>query len=272
MTHFLSPFRYPGGKSWLIPSIAEWLRCLPYRPTLFAEPFAGGSAVGLMAAEQNLADHVTLVELDSDVAAVWRVLLQGDCDQLANRIVSFEFTRENIDEVLTARDNSDVSAAFRTIIRNRINRAGILAPGAGRLNKGEKGKGIASRWYPNTLKKRVLKIAELRDKVTFIEGDGVEFLREHAEDNFAAFFVDPPYTVDGKGAGARLYRHADLNHRGLFRLLSSMKGRFTLTYNDNEVVRSMAEEFGFQTTTIAMRTSHHKRLTELLIRQQAEKC
>ena len=39
-----SPFRYPGGKTWLVPRVREWLASLPQRPALFVEPFAGGGA------------------------------------------------------------------------------------------------------------------------------------------------------------------------------------------------------------------------------------
>ena len=37
-----SPFRYPGGKTWLVPYIRQWLSSLPARPHEFIEPFAGG--------------------------------------------------------------------------------------------------------------------------------------------------------------------------------------------------------------------------------------
>ena len=39
-----SPFRYPGGKTWLIPRIRQWLRCRPCTPALLIEPFAGGES------------------------------------------------------------------------------------------------------------------------------------------------------------------------------------------------------------------------------------
>lgn len=38
----LSPFRYPGGKTWLVPHVMRWLSGLPERPSVFIEPFAGG--------------------------------------------------------------------------------------------------------------------------------------------------------------------------------------------------------------------------------------
>src|ERR1700677_2717012 len=37
-----SPFRYPGGKTWLVPYIRDWLRSKKTRPARLIEPFAGG--------------------------------------------------------------------------------------------------------------------------------------------------------------------------------------------------------------------------------------
>ena len=65
-----SPFRYPGGKTWLVPRVFQWLFAKEQRPAEFIEPFAGVAIVGLTVAFENLADHVTRVEMDSQVAAV----------------------------------------------------------------------------------------------------------------------------------------------------------------------------------------------------------
>src|SRR3972149_4668427 len=81
-----SPFRYPGGKTWLAPYIIQWLIRLPKRPAEFIGPFAGGAIFGLTVAFERLADHVTLVELDEHVAAVWKTILCGDYEWLANKI------------------------------------------------------------------------------------------------------------------------------------------------------------------------------------------
>ena len=62
-----SPFRYPGGKTWLVPRIRQWLASQPSRPAELIEPFAGGGIVSLTAAAEQLANHVTIVELDEDV-------------------------------------------------------------------------------------------------------------------------------------------------------------------------------------------------------------
>src|SRR5579872_2659050 len=100
----LSPFRYPGGKTWLVPRIRQWLSpavrqscgLIPAQPRHFIEPFVGGGIISLTVASERLAQHVTMVELDENVAAVWDTIInRHDEDWLAERILTFELTREN---------------------------------------------------------------------------------------------------------------------------------------------------------------------------------
>src|SRR5436309_2486873 len=95
-----SPFRYPGGKTWLVPRVRQWLLSLPTRPAMFVEPFAGGGIVGLSVVFENLAAHLTAIELDEHVAAVWRTMLNGDAEWLANKIIEFEITSESVAQLL----------------------------------------------------------------------------------------------------------------------------------------------------------------------------
>jgi DNA adenine methylase len=154
---FRSPFRYPGGKTWLVPQIRHWLASIPQRPNVFIEPFAGGGIVGLTVAFENLADHIILVELDHQVASVWQTIVYGDAILLADRIENFELTPGSVEEVLGANYELILDQAFQTIVKNRVNHGGILASGAGRIKSGENGKGLASRWYPETLSRRIRK-------------------------------------------------------------------------------------------------------------------
>jgi DNA adenine methylase len=61
-------------------------------------------------------------------------------------------------ELIAQADKSLESLAFATIIKNRVNRGGILANGASFIKNGENGKGITSRWYSEMLKRRILSI------------------------------------------------------------------------------------------------------------------
>jgi DNA adenine methylase len=260
-----SPFRYPGGKTWLVPRIRQWLGSLPSKPKIFIEPFAGGGIVGLSVAFENLASHVVLVELDHQVAAVWKTIIIGDGEWLAERIENFNFSHETVDEVLEATNLNTQEKAFQTIVKNRVNRGGILAPGAGKVKKGEKGKGIASRWYPETLSKRIRKINRIRDKLTFIEGDGLEEIRKNLQRPETVFFIDPPYTAGGKRAGRRLYTHSELDHDELFRMCRKLDGDFLMTYSNDKTTQQLARKHQFAIREIAMKNTHHAKMTEILV-------
>jgi len=222
--------------------------------------------MSLAAAAEGLADHVTMVEIDEDVAAVWQLILNEEgASWLANRIIGFDLTYQSVEELLAQENPPLRERAFRTIVRNRVSRGGIMARGAGVLNRGENGKGIKSRWYPKTLATRIQRIAEMSDRITFIQGDGMEILRENANDAGTVFFIDPPYTVAGKKAGARLYTYSDMDHEELFRTVGNVRGDFLMTYDDVEEVRNLADRHGFDFFAVPMRNTHNAESTELLI-------
>ena len=72
-----SPFRYPGGKTWLIPTVRQWLKQEGKIAKELIEPFAGGAIVSLTSAFEKMAEHITMVEMDEEIAAVWEVILNG---------------------------------------------------------------------------------------------------------------------------------------------------------------------------------------------------
>ncbi len=260
-----SPFRYPGGKTWFVPRLRRWLASRGTKPRTFIEPFTGGGIISLTVAFERLAERVTMVELDADVAAVWHTLLSDEAKWLGEKIAAFCLTPENVQEELACPGVTRREKAFQTLLRNRVNHGGILAPGSGRLKHGENGKGMASRWYPETLKTRINNIAIVAEHICFVQGDGLTVLRENANDTAAMFFIDPPYTAAGKKAGSRLYTHNELDHEELFRVCQTLKGDFLMTYDNAEGVRELAAKYGFATLAIPMKTTHHAKMTELLI-------
>jgi DNA adenine methylase len=260
-----SPFRYPGGKTWLVPQVRRWLNCFDQKPSLLVEPFAGGGIIGLTAAFEGLTDRVLLVELDEQVASVWHVILEGEAEWLANRLLGFKMSRENLEGELNKTADSARETAFQTILRNRTNHGGIMAPGAGFIKYGENGKGVSSRWYPETLARRIREISKIRNRIGFIQADGFEVIREFMKEKNTAFFIDPPYTAAGKKAGMRLYNHYTIDHEELFAIAESLNGPFLMTYDDATGVRDMASKHGFQVKTVTMSNTHHNKMEELLI-------
>ena len=262
-----SPFRYPGGKTWLVPRIRQWLSSLPVKPSKFIEPFAGGAIVGLTVAFEQLAKRIILVERDEQVAAVWHTIIntKDGAEWLTDQIVNFRLTPASAQLLLSSPKRSLKEKAFQTIVQNRVSHGGILAPGAGTLKHGENGKGVLSRWYPETLKKRILDIARIKKGIKFIRGDGLEVIRKNARYANAVFFIDPPYTVSSKKAGTRLYKYHQVDHEELFRLADRIQGDFLMTYDDAEEVRALAVKHRLETRLVAMSSTHHATMNELLV-------
>ncbi len=260
-----SPFRYPGGKTWFVPRLREWLISQPKRPRLLIEPFAGGGIVSLTSIFESLVETALMVELDEDVAAVWQTIIDGNAEWLAKRILNFEMSRENAIAEINIHRKLTKEKAFQTIIKNRTFHSGILAAGAGFLKNGESGKGVLSRWYPTTLAKRLRAINLMRDKMRFEHGDAFDVLERYKNDEEVVFFIDPPYTAGGKKAGSRLYTHFELDHEALFAACGKLKGDFIMTYDNAEEVKSLARKHQFMAKPIPMKNTHHAAMTELVI-------
>jgi len=91
---------------------------------------------------------------------------------------------------------------------------------------GENGKGVASRWYPETLVARLRDIERHASRIAFYEGDGTQLLNSVVQLPRGAFFIDPPYTAEGKRAGRHLYANHEVDHPGIFARLADCDADF----------------------------------------------
>lgn len=255
-----SPFRYPGGKTWLIPIVRRWLKQGTKTPLLI-EPFVGGGIVSLTAAFEELAKEILMVEKDEEVAAVWKVMTNGENQWLADKIMSFDMTESNVNFEFQNPNKETKDLAFCTILKNRTFHGGIITKGAGFLKHGENGKGIKSRWYPQTLRNRILAIGQVSEKLKFVEGDAFDIIEQNLSNKSAYFFIDPPYTKAGK----RLYTFYDIDHEKLFELTSRIQGKYMLTYDDTEQIRAWADKYNLKYKTTPMKTTHHLEKNEIII-------
>jgi DNA adenine methylase len=184
--------------------------------------------------------------MDDGVASVWRVVLNGRAEWLARKILDFEMTPESVAAVLRREATDLQEKAFQTILRNRVQRGGILAAGAGLVKTGENGRGLKSRWYPVTLARRIREINREKDHLTFVQGDGFALIEEHKADAEAAFYIDPPYTL----AARRLYTVWHINHGRLFAAMAECKGDFLMSYDNTAEIAQLARRHGFQSRAV----------------------
>lgn len=260
-----SPFRYPGGKTWFVPTFRKWIVSMITKPKVLVEPFVGGGIISLTALFEKLVDRVVMVEKDRDVAAVWQAVVDGHADWLAQRILDFELTKDNVLKELDKKYKDQKFVAFQTILKNRTFHGGILAEGSSLIKYGENGKGISSRWYPKTLAKRFHYLNLVAARIEFIYGDGIEVMSRHSRKKETIYFIDPPYTAGGKKAGKRLYNCFDMDHDSLFSVCESLRGDFVMTYDLAEEVKQMAHRHHFEIKPIPMTNTHHAEMTELVI-------
>jgi DNA adenine methylase len=260
-----SPFRYPGGKTWFVPTFRRWINNLYPEPKVLIEPFAGGGIISLTALFENFVENVIMVEIDDDIAAVWKTIVEGNAKWLASRIAEFDLTKDSVVREISRTTTDIKEKAFQTILKNRTFHGGILAEGSGFLKYGENGKGIHSRWYPNTLARRFLDLSLVAGRIDFRQSDGLMVIYDYAKRENAIFFIDPPYTAGGKNAGKRLYRHCDIDHELLFLYCKEIAGDFLMTYDNADEVKAMARQYGFQMRLIPMNNTHHATMEELVI-------
>ena len=257
-----SLLRYPGGKTWLVPHIRKWLAA---RVALLVEPFAGGGIVSLTAVMEGLAEQALMVELDRDVSSFWRATLEH-CDELIERIWDLKPSRAEVERITCEIPRTVLDHGFRTLVRNRMRRGGGLASGVSLLRTGENGAGLTSRWYPETLVRRLEEIVKYSEQLTFYEGDGVRLMELMCSTPGVAFFVDPPYTADGgKQAGLRLYTHNAVDHGRIFAALAESQSDFLMTYDCSSEIMSLVRRHGFHGAIVEMKSGHHVKIPELLI-------
>lgn len=260
-----SPLRYPGGKTWLVPHIREWLQ--HSKPEILIEPFAGGAIVSLTGVMEELVPKAIMIEIDRDVAAFWRSAFESGAT-LAEWISQFQPTRKSLERIQSKTPSTVAEHGFRTLVLNRTRRGGILAPGASFSRTGENGKGIASRWYPETLAERLAAIQEYADRITFLEGDGLKALPVllHGWGRKAAVFLDPPYTAKGgKRAGSRLYSHSNIDHAGLFSIMADHDASFLMTYDAAPEIVDLVKHHNFDAVCLSMKNTHHNQMPEMVI-------
>lgn len=261
-----SPLRYPGGKTWLIPHVRAWLSRRSPKPEVLVEPFAGGAIVSLTAVMEDLSERCVMSEIDPDVAAFWKAALWHS-DELIECVRRFVPTREGVATLNEEVPDGVVGRGFRTLVLNRTRRGGILANGASLSRAGEAGKGISSRWYPDTISRRIRALSKFANRIDFREADGLHVMQQmtSAQDSRNVVFVDPPYTASGKSAGRRLYNHNEIDHQQLFSRLAQAETDFLMTYDQSPEILELVRMHGFQVKRVRMKNTHHDQIWELLI-------
>ncbi|MBL7952243.1 MAG: DNA adenine methylase [Flavobacteriales bacterium] len=236
---YLSPLRYPGGKAVLYPFLRDLVDLNCGNSPVYCEPYAGGAGGALELLLNGHVDEIKLNDRDYHIFAFWNILL-NDTAWLIDQIEVVKVNLREWEKQRSVYDNfrrhSRREVAFSTFFLNRCNRGGIL-PNAGPIGgKDQKGAyPIDARFNRDGLVERILKVAEYREQIRFVNEDAYDFITtcfKLYRNSRLLMYVDPPYYKQGAGLYLNSYKHLD--HENIAGLLKSKRQRNWFLSYDNE--------------------------------------
>jgi len=242
---FLSPLRYPGGKS----KVANYFKLLLLENDMvgyeYVEPYAGGAGVALSLLYEEYVSHVHINDLDRSVHAFWSVALEQTealCQRISETPVTVaEWERQQL--IQEATDPDPLDLGFSTFFLNRTNRSGIIRGGVigGKTQKGPYD--IAARFNKPNLIQRIRKVGRYRNRITLTALDTGHYLREVARTlpREVLLYLDPPYFVKGGGLYQNSYEHGD--HAEIAALVEELDRPWVVSYDCEQQILHLYERF-----------------------------
>jgi len=232
---FLSPLRYPGGKAKMGPFLERLIECQLKRPTVYAEPFAGGAGAAFHLLAQGTVKRIALNDLNDGIAAFWSAVF-FETERL---VAAVETAQPSLRAWYQQREiylddrAEPFDRGFATFFLNRTNRSGILgARPIGGMDQVGTWK-IDARFNRTKLVDRINYLATFRSKVSVSQLNGEDFLRKLDADRATTlFYVDPPYLKQGEDLYLANMTYRD--HLDLARTLQRLKSPWVLTYDHDD--------------------------------------
>ena len=204
------------------------------RDVVYAEPYAGGAAIGLALLLEEYASTIHINDLSRPVYAFWHTTLNAN-QELCRRIEATEITMAEWQRqraVYQARETADLAElGFAALFLNRTNRSGILAGGV------IGGKAQAGTWTLDVrfgkeeLLRRIRKIGRYASRIKLYQLDALDFTNQEitklGTNSFT--FYDPPYIERGHDLYLNTYTVED--HRRLSGRIVQLKQPWVVTYD-----------------------------------------
>lgn len=267
----VSPLRYPGSKAALTDYIAAVIEANLLSGCTIYEPYAGSAAVALEMVSRGFAQRAVLVERDPLVYCFWHCVF-NETEAFINDIFELDIsidtwndfqlyrTASNLDEYTT------LELGLAGLFFNRTNFSGILGAGPiGGIDQNSKYK-INCRFNKKRIIEQIITIALLKEQVTVVFGDAIEYLITNSRDienSFSFLYIDPPYY----GQGKKLYRYwyEDENHKQLANYLINLEVPWLVSYDDHPKIREYYSSSTIQKLFIDYTARVSRKGEELLI-------
>lgn len=264
-----SPLRYPGGKSRLTNFVKLVIKQNGLKGGVYAEPFAGGSAVALGLLFDKYVERVLINDIDPSIYAFWFSVLYHHeelCALIANTPVTIEEWQKQKAIFSLQDDSSIIELGFSTFFLNRTNRSGILKAGViGGLRQTGNWK-IDARYNKDSLIKKIERISSHRKQITLTKLDARKFIVKHVSKlpENSLIYIDPPYFHKGQG----LYLNAlepDDHILIAHSILNNIKVPWIVSYDNTPQISSLYSECEQATYSLSYSAANHYEGSEIII-------
>ncbi len=241
---YLSPLRYPGGKSCLYPFLSRLFVENDLVGLDYVEPYAGGAGLALNLLYNNLVNDIYINDYDSSIHAFWHVVLErGEefCSWINSVNVNVS-TWHYYKEMQNSEHLDEMDKAKSMFFLNRTNVSGIVKGGIiGGAQQSGKYK-IDARFNKTDLIKRIEIIQRHRQRIHLFNQDGIGFVSQidNSHDNLF-IYLDPPYYK--KGADLYMNFYKDQDHISLSEQVNTLKNKWLISYDKQEFIINLYQNF-----------------------------
>ena len=239
---YISPLRYPGGKSQIYDYVRELV--VANNATTYIEPYMGGMGIALKLLLNNDVEKIMVNDFDKAIYAFWYSVLNYT-EQLIKKIETTPITIEEWKiqrNIQNNKDNCDdlLSLGFSTLFLNRTNRSGIIKAGVIGGLKQDGDYKLDCRFNREKIIKKITLIASLKKRIKLYNMDAEKFIRLNISRTKNSFtFFDPPYYKKGPGLYTNFYNHE--NHLSLAKSIKKYMSnkKWILTYDVSDEIFKM---------------------------------
>jgi DNA adenine methylase len=267
----VSPLRYPGGKTCLVPFFEKVIEHCP-RKTTYIEPYAGGAGAALALLYSGKVEQVVINDLDPAVYAFWHSATKRSkafIKKMNDTPVSVrEWRRQR--RIYQNKESNLFDLGFATFYLNRTNVSGIMDGGPiGGLDQKGKWK-IGARFNKKTMAARLKRLGAHSGNIKVSNIDGIELAKKYLPRKKAFIYLDPPYLDKGYSLYWNSYKIAD--HKALADLLNkNARAKWLLTYDSKHRIKTLYPRRRVVNFSLDYRAYQARRGREILILADAVK-
>jgi len=233
----LSIFRYPGGKTKMLPILMDYINPLMENQTKFVDVFVGGGSVLLEVATKYPKIDLYANDKDYWMYCFWKIVSGSDFTKFSalTDMITVKPTLELFYKLRQEQTKDEVECAYRAIFFNRTTFSGIFYSGpiGGKEQKSQYP--IDCRYNSKKIIQKLNACRKLLIDRTEVSNKDFSELEVLIKQDIPAY-LDPPYYAMGNSL--YIQKMSNQDHIDLSSILSSRKN-WILSYDDCSEIRNL---------------------------------